>query len=129
MPLYDGNKLAQEGLLDVAKHCAQAALHAPQLTGRTRVKIEIVAGDELKDFFSVGRAAGKLGARLGGDTYRQAYDMGEPPVLMLIGADVTPILEAPCRETCPAGMDAPRYIRLGGDGKYTEAMAVIREKA
>jgi NADPH-dependent glutamate synthase beta subunit-like oxidoreductase len=129
MPLYDGNKLANEGLLEVAKHCAQAALHAPQLTGKTKVKIEIVAGDELKDFFSVASVAGKLGARLGGDTYKQAYDMGEPPVLMLIGADVTPILEAPCRAACPAGMDAPRYIRLIGDGKYTEAMAVIREKA
>jgi len=129
MPLYDGNKLAQEGLLDVARHCAQAALHAPQLTGKTKVKIEIVAGDELKDFFSLGSVAGKLGARLGGDTYRQAYDMGEPPVLMLIGADVTTIVEAPCRATCPAGMDAPRYIRLIGDGKYTEAMAVIREKS
>src|SRR4030042_626010 len=111
MPLYDGNKLAQEGLLDVAKHCAQAALHAPQLTGRTRGKIEIGAGDEIKNFFGVGSSAGKLGARLG-ETYKQAYDIGEPPVLMLIGADVTPILEAPCRATCPAGMDAARYIRL-----------------
>jgi formate dehydrogenase beta subunit len=129
MPLYNGNKLANESLLEVAKHCAQAALHAPQLTGKTKVKIEIVAGDELKDFFSVSSVGGKLGARLGGDTYRQAYEMGEPPVLMLIGADVTPILEAPCRAACPAGMDAPRYIRLIGDGKYTEAMAVMREKA
>jgi NADPH-dependent glutamate synthase beta subunit-like oxidoreductase len=128
MPLYDGKKLAQEGLLDVAKHCAQAALHAPALTGKTRLQIKIVAGDELKDFFAVSSAAGKLGVRLG-DTYKQAYDMGEPPVLMLIGADVTPIVDAPCRNTCPAGMDAPRYIRLIGDGKFTEATAVIREKA
>jgi NADPH-dependent glutamate synthase beta subunit-like oxidoreductase len=127
MPLYDGNKLAHEGLLEVAKHCAQAALHAPQLTGRTKVKMEIITDEELKNLFSVAGASGKLGVRLGAP-YKAAYDMGEPPVLLLIGADVTPILEAPCRAGCPAGMDVPRYIRLIGDGKYTEAMAVIREK-
>ena len=127
MPLYDGKKLAQDGLLEVAKHCAQAAMHAPQLTGKTRVKIEIVAGEELKNLFSVNNVSSKLGVRLGAP-YKSAYDLGEPPVLMLIGADVTPILEAPCRAACPVGMDAPRYIRLIADGKYGEAMAVIREK-
>ncbi|MFQ5758808.1 MAG: FAD-dependent oxidoreductase [Candidatus Bathyarchaeia archaeon] len=35
----------------------------------------------------------------------------------------------PCKHTCPAGIDVPRYIRLINDGKLTEAAAVIREKA
>jgi NADPH-dependent glutamate synthase beta subunit-like oxidoreductase len=128
MPLYDGRKFAQEGLLQVAQHCAQAALHAPQLIGKTNVRMEIVAGDELKDFFRVQDAANKLGARLSGETYKAAYDMGEPPVVLLIGADVTPIVEAPCKAACPAGIDVPRYIRLIGDGKYDQAAAVVREK-
>jgi formate dehydrogenase beta subunit len=128
MPLYDGKKLAQEGLLQVAQHCAQAALHAPQLIGKTEIKMEVVAGEELKDFFSVEAAANKHGARLGGGNYKAAYNMGEPPVLLLIGADVTPIVKAPCRAACPAGIDVPRYIRLIGDGKYDEAVAVVREK-
>ena len=34
----------------------------------------------------------------------------------------------PCREACPAGIDVPRYVRLIADGKFPEAVAVIREK-
>jgi NADPH-dependent glutamate synthase beta subunit-like oxidoreductase len=128
MPLIDGKKLAQEGLLQVAQHCAQAALHAPQLIGKTEVRMEVVAGDELKDYFRVQDAANKLGARFSGETYKAAYQMGEPPVILLIGADVTPIVNAPCRAACPAGIDVPRYIRLIGDGEYDQAVAVVRER-
>lgn len=34
----------------------------------------------------------------------------------------------PCRGTCPAHTDIPRYIRYVKEGKYDEAIAVIREK-
>ena len=34
----------------------------------------------------------------------------------------------PCKHTCPAGIDIPRYIRLISDEKFGEAAAVIREK-
>jgi len=34
----------------------------------------------------------------------------------------------PCKHTCPAGIDVPRYIRLINEGKFAEAAAVIREK-
>lgn len=34
----------------------------------------------------------------------------------------------PCRGTCPAHTDIPRYIRYIKEGKYDEAAAVIREK-
>jgi NADPH-dependent glutamate synthase beta subunit-like oxidoreductase/uncharacterized ferredoxin-like protein len=128
MPLYDGKRFAQEGLLQVAQHCAQAALHAPQLIGKTDIKMQIVAGEELEHYFSVQDKANKLGARFSGETYKAAYQMGEPPVILLIGADVTPIVQAPCRAACPAGIDVPRYIRLIGDGRYDDAVAVIREK-
>jgi len=34
----------------------------------------------------------------------------------------------PCRETCPAGIDVPRYIRFVKEGKDGYATAVVREK-
>ncbi|HAL74497.1 MAG TPA: ferredoxin [Clostridiales bacterium] len=34
----------------------------------------------------------------------------------------------PCRYTCPAGIDIPRYLRLVKEGKPAESNAVIREK-
>ena len=38
------------------------------------------------------------------------------------------LVTAPCSHTCPAGVDIPRYIRFIADGKFAEAVAVIREK-
>ncbi len=35
----------------------------------------------------------------------------------------------PCRETCPAGIDVPRYIRMVKNGDPGSAAAVVREKA
>lgn len=34
----------------------------------------------------------------------------------------------PCRQACPAHIDIPRYVYLIAKGKYSEALAVIREK-
>lgn len=42
--------------------------------------------------------------------------MGRPPV------------RAPCTLHCPAGIDAPRYIRRIAEGRFSEAAAVIRER-
>jgi formate dehydrogenase beta subunit len=42
--------------------------------------------------------------------------------------DIEPFKEVPCTSACPAGIDIPRYIRLIKEGKYPEAVAVIREK-
>jgi NADPH-dependent glutamate synthase beta subunit-like oxidoreductase/ferredoxin len=39
-----------------------------------------------------------------------------------------PLKEAPCKYACPAGVDIPRYVRLIGEGKFGEALAVIRER-
>lgn len=38
------------------------------------------------------------------------------------------VVAAPCREACPAGVDAARYVRLIAQGKFAEALAVVREK-
>jgi len=87
MAVYDGKALAEEGLLDIAKHCAQAAFHAPQITGRTRIQVEVVTGDDLKDAFYVATELNKLGMNTAGiEQYRSAAEMGEAPVVVIIGA-------------------------------------------
>ena len=37
--------------------------------------------------------------------------------------------DAPCNITCPAGIDVPRCHRFISEGKWAEALAVIRERA
>src|ERR1019366_7223996 len=39
-----------------------------------------------------------------------------------------PETQVPCKAACPAGIDVPRYVQLVGLGKYSEAVAVVREK-
>ena len=34
----------------------------------------------------------------------------------------------PCKAACPLGIDVPRYVHLIAEGKYEEALAVVREK-
>ncbi len=34
----------------------------------------------------------------------------------------------PCADACPAGIDVPRYIRAVKEGRYDDAVAVVREK-
>jgi formate dehydrogenase beta subunit len=34
----------------------------------------------------------------------------------------------PCRHACPAGINVPLYVFLTGQGKYQEALAIVREK-
>jgi NADH-quinone oxidoreductase subunit F len=38
------------------------------------------------------------------------------------------LVKAPCSHACPAGVDVPRYIRRIAEGRYDEALRVIREK-
>ncbi|MFC1921616.1 NADH-ubiquinone oxidoreductase-F iron-sulfur binding region domain-containing protein, partial [Chloroflexota bacterium] len=38
------------------------------------------------------------------------------------------LVKSPCQNACPAGIDVPRYIRAIGQGKFDEAVSVIREK-
>ncbi len=38
------------------------------------------------------------------------------------------LVPAPCRHTCPSGIDVPKYVRFIGAGKFSEAVATIREK-
>jgi formate dehydrogenase beta subunit len=44
-------------------------------------------------------------------------------------ADKEPFEAVPCQSACPAGIDVSRYVRLIKEGRFDEAVAVIREKA
>ncbi|MHB0981300.1 MAG: FAD-dependent oxidoreductase [Thermoleophilia bacterium] len=46
----------------------------------------------------------------------------------MMAEEFTPPM-APCRKACPAGMDAPRYIRMIAEGRFADAYKVIRETA
>ncbi|MCJ7605685.1 MAG: FAD-dependent oxidoreductase [Dehalococcoidales bacterium] len=53
--------------------------------------------------------------------------------LMDAGAEYQPDIEAeslavPCKYACPADINVPLYVYLIGEGKYQEALAIIREK-
>jgi formate dehydrogenase beta subunit len=37
-------------------------------------------------------------------------------------------VSVPCKNACPAGINVPLYVYLIGEGKYQEALAIIREK-
>ncbi len=39
-----------------------------------------------------------------------------------------PVEQPPCQRSCPVGIDIPRYLRLIADGKFAEALAVVRER-
>jgi formate dehydrogenase beta subunit len=34
----------------------------------------------------------------------------------------------PCQNACPAGINVPLYVYLAGEGKFQEALAIVREK-
>jgi len=91
MAIYDGQKAAQEHLLEVAKACVIAAVKAPTLTGNLDLKTEIVTGDDLVPLIEVMETLGKGSQVLETDaiTYRKMLDAGQLPPLLLLGADMT----------------------------------------
>jgi uncharacterized ferredoxin-like protein len=91
MAIYDGNKMAAtEGLLEVARLCALAALKAPRV-GRTEIKTAIVTGDDLWPVVEVLEIIGEGSAFIMGDAIavRKALEAGTPPVLLLVGVDAS----------------------------------------
>jgi uncharacterized ferredoxin-like protein len=87
----DTDKMAYKGVLDVANHVIHAIKHAPQVTSRIDVKTAIVTGDDLLPIIEFLEAVGEeeLVLWMDGMTYRKAYEEGKPPVLLLIGSDLT----------------------------------------
>ena len=91
MAILDGNKLAQENLIEIAKLVVTAALKAPQITQSVDIKTEIVTGEDLLPIIEVMEARGEVSRFIKTDayTFRRCYEANKPIVLILIGADLT----------------------------------------
>lgn len=91
MARYDGRALAQEQLLNVAASMVQAALKASQTTGRVKVQAEIITGEDLVPIIELLGKMSKISQYITWDymTFKEAYEAGTPPILVLLGADTT----------------------------------------
>ncbi len=87
MTVYNGKKLAEDKLLDIAAYCIHASLKASQITGRVELDFEVITGEDLGpiiDAFSlIGGVAGFVAPSI--MNYTKAMTSGEPLVLLLIG--------------------------------------------
>jgi uncharacterized ferredoxin-like protein len=88
----ESKKMAYESVLDVATHVIHAVRHAPQITSRLEVKTAIVTGEDLLPLIEFLELVGEdheVVPWMDHLTYRKAYDEGKPPVVVLMGADLT----------------------------------------
>jgi len=121
MARYSGRESAQEHLLDVARHVVHAIHRAPQMTGKLKIETEILTDEDLVPILDVMQELAKVFRFVEWDhvLLRACYDRGEPPVLVLIGADLA---NADLAWDCGAcGFDTCREFRahceeLGGGG-------------
>ncbi len=90
MPIYDANELAQERLFDIAVYCAQAALKAPQITGKVELKMKILTGEAIHPVLEALTIIGRVDLFnfLSFATWQNAMAKGKLPVLLLVGAHV-----------------------------------------
>ncbi|MCU0600184.1 MAG: NAD(P)-binding protein [Desulfobacterales bacterium] len=58
--------------------------------------------------------------------YREVYESHAQTHTCTKG-DCVKLAPAPCQMACPAGIDIPSYLTLVGQGRYAEAVDVIRE--
>ena len=91
MARLDGKQAAQEHLVEVAKSMVQAVYKAPLTTGRLKIQTEIITGDDLIPIIEVMGQLAKVSQFIRWDylTLKENYEAGNPPILVLIGADST----------------------------------------
>jgi NADH-quinone oxidoreductase subunit F len=56
------------------------------------------------------------------DEYESHIQEGHCSALVCTG-----LVSAPCTHTCPAGVNVPRYVRLVAEGRFDDALGVVRE--
>ena len=99
MSLIEGRALARERLLDAAGHVLHAYYKAPQVTGRLKQKAVLVDGDDFAPMLEfLERLQEKLGSEAMKDTFfpmyvdymcfKTAIERGQPPVVLVLGADL-----------------------------------------
>ncbi len=91
MAVYDGNKAAQDHLLDIAKSCILAAAKAPTMTHRLDLRTEILTDEDIEPILDVLETLGETSSFQLHDAValRRLADEGRMPPILLIGADLT----------------------------------------
>lgn len=91
MARINGQDAAREMVMDVAKLAAAAAYRAPQLTARLELKTEIVTGEDLTPIVEFFEAIYPVAPVMYFDYQSLKYflDRGDPPPILLLGADLT----------------------------------------
>jgi uncharacterized ferredoxin-like protein len=91
MARISGNTAAQEATMHVAKLAAAAAYKTPQITGRLKLHVEIVTGEDLLPIVEFFEAVHPISPVMYFDYQSLKYflDKGTPPPLLLLGADMT----------------------------------------
>jgi uncharacterized ferredoxin-like protein len=116
MALYEGKASAYESLVEVAKHCVQAVYKAPQVTARLELKTAIITGSDLDPVMDVMKTLGEGEFIMAMDhlTYLEAKEMGQQPIVVAIGANLT---------TSELGWDcgACGFATCGEFNKYSKA--------
>jgi uncharacterized ferredoxin-like protein len=90
MPCIDETQITNDRVLAAAKAGAIAALRAP-VVARTKIKVEIITGDDLLPLAEILAVAGEINAFVKGDSVvvNKAFKAGKPVVELLIGSDTT----------------------------------------
>lgn len=88
---YSGKQANRDHLLEVARHCAGAFSKAPRITGCTRMSSEIITGEDLWPIIEMLGPLAKINSfvRWDYETFKSTYEAGNPPVLLLLAADLT----------------------------------------
>ncbi len=91
MAVYDGNKAAQEHLLQIAKACILAAAKAPTLTHRLRLRTEIITDEDIEPLLDILETLGETSSFQLHDAvaFRRLAKEGRMPPILLLGADLT----------------------------------------
>jgi len=91
MAIYDGNEMAEEHLLEIAKMCAQAALKAPQVTATLELKTKIITSEDILPIIEIYGEMAKFWSVMKMDycTHAGLIEAKTPYVLLLMGADLT----------------------------------------
>jgi uncharacterized ferredoxin-like protein len=91
MARLNGSDAAREAVLEVAKMAAAAAFRAPQVTGRLKLKTEILTGEDLAPIVEFFEAIYPISPVMYFDYQSLSHFLkqGDPPPILLIGADMT----------------------------------------
>jgi uncharacterized ferredoxin-like protein len=88
MARIDGNKAANENLLNAAKFAVTAALKAPRVA-KTNIKVEILTGENLLPISEILGIIGEINAFVHGDSIciKRAFEQGGEAVALLVGGN------------------------------------------